>query len=166
MRILAYDPLVTSDYMMAHGAEPVSLQALLHTSDFVSLHCPLTTATEGLMSADAFAMMQPHAYFITTARGSIHDETALVAALRDGKIAGAGLDVWSKEPPAPNHPLLGFDNVIVSSHTAGVTHEARQNIATVAAEQIIDLFDGVRAPRILNPEVWDVFSERLERMFG
>jgi D-3-phosphoglycerate dehydrogenase len=75
-----------------------------------------------------FALMQPHAYFITTARGFIHDEAALLEALRNKLIAGAGLDVWAKEPPPPDHPLLGFDNVLASPHTAGVTREARANM--------------------------------------
>src|SRR5262249_56503547 len=73
-----------------------------------------------------FALMQPHAYFITTARGFIHDERALAEALRAKRFAGAGPDVWGKEPPAVDHPLLQFDNVIASPHTAGVTREARQ----------------------------------------
>ena len=78
--------------------------------------------------------MQKHAYFITTARGFIHDEKALEEALRAKQIAGAGLDVWSKEPPMPDHPLLQFDNVIASPHTAGVTKEARANMGKFAAD--------------------------------
>ena len=89
-----------------------------------------------------YALMKPTAYFITTARGFIHDEAALEAALRDKKIAGAGLDVWGKEPPASAHPLLRFDNVIVTAHTAGVTREARANIGRIAAEQMLDALDG------------------------
>ena len=78
-----------------------------------------------MIGAREFALMQPHAFFITTARGFIHDEAALFEALRDKRIAGAGLDVWAKEPPPPDHPLLQFDNVLASPHTAGVTKEAR-----------------------------------------
>jgi D-3-phosphoglycerate dehydrogenase len=166
MRVLAYDPFVSTEQMSRHGAEPVGLAELLAQSDFVSLNCPRTVATEGLIGAKEFALMQPHAYFISTARGGIHDEPALVTALRGGQIAGAGLDVWATEPPPPDHPLLGFDNVIASAHTAGVTHEARQAIAVMAAEQIIDIFDGKRPPRLLNPEVWERFSERLRGHFG
>ena len=81
-----------------------------------------------MIGAREFALMQPHAYFITTARGFIHDEDALLEALRNKRIAGAGLDVWSKEPPPPDHPLLQFDNVLASPHTAGVTNEARANM--------------------------------------
>jgi D-3-phosphoglycerate dehydrogenase len=110
--------------------------------------------------------MQPHAYFITTARGFIHDEAALLEALRDKRIAGAGLDVWAKEPPPPDHPLLQFDNVLASPHTAGVTREARENMGRIAAEQMLDTLDGKRPPRIINPEVWPDYIKRFERAFG
>ena len=107
--------------------------------------------------------MQPHAFFITTARGFIHDEEALYEALRDKRIAGAGLDVWDKEPPPPEHPLLQFDNVLASPHTAGVTKEARVNMGRIAAEQILDALDGKRPPRVVNPEVWPAYVKRFER---
>jgi len=110
--------------------------------------------------------MQPHAYFIHDARGFIHDETALLEALRDKRIAGAGLDVWAKEPPPPDHPLLQFDNVLASPHTAGVTKEARANMGRIAAEQILDALDGKRPPRLINPEVWPRYAKRFERTFG
>jgi D-3-phosphoglycerate dehydrogenase len=161
VRVLAFDPYISPETIIRHGAEPVTLPDLLRRADFCSVHCPLTAQTAGLIDAAAFALMQPHAYFISTARGGIHDEAALAAALAAGAIAGAGLDVWSAEPPPADHPLLAFDNVIASTHTAGVTHEARSTIARMAAEQIIDLFDGKPAPRILNPQVWDRFSRRL-----
>jgi D-3-phosphoglycerate dehydrogenase len=110
--------------------------------------------------------MRPDAYFITTARGFIHDEAALLEALRNQQIAGAGLDVWSREPPPPDHPLLQFDNVLASPHTAGVTKEARENMGRIAAEQMLDALDGKRPPRIINPEVWPAYSRRFERVFG
>ena len=110
--------------------------------------------------------MQPHAYFITTARGFIHDEDALLNALRHKAIAGAGLDVWAKEPPPPEHPLLQFDNVLASPHTAGVTKEARENMGRIAAQQMLDALDGRRPPRIINPEVWPRYVARFERTFG
>jgi D-3-phosphoglycerate dehydrogenase len=119
-----------------------------------------------MIGAAQYALMQPHAYFITAARGFIHDETALAEALAAKKIAGAGLDVWSKEPPPPDHPLLKFDNVIVSPHTAGVTVETRANMARIAAEQLLDALDGKRPPRIVNPEVWPVYATRFEQAFG
>jgi phosphoglycerate dehydrogenase-like enzyme len=96
-------------------------------SDYVSISCPLTKESRGMIGARQYAMIQPHAYFITTARGFIHDAVALEEGLREKRIAGAGLDVWAKEPPPPDHRLLQFDNVLASPHTAGVTREAREN---------------------------------------
>src|SRR5436305_5719620 len=101
---------------------------MLRASDYVSLSCPLRKHNRGMIGARQFSLMQPHAYFVTTARGFIHDEDALLEALRGKRIAGAGLDVWSKEPPAADHPLLQLDNVIASPHTAGITKEARINM--------------------------------------
>jgi D-3-phosphoglycerate dehydrogenase len=139
---------------------------LLQRADYVSVNCPLTAETRGMIGARQYALMQPHAYFITTARGFIHDEAALAEALREKRIAGAGVDVWAKEPPPPEHPLLQFDNVIASQHTAGVTHEARAHIATIAAEQLLEIFAGKRPPRLINPEAWPAFARRFERAFG
>jgi D-3-phosphoglycerate dehydrogenase len=119
-----------------------------------------------MMGAREFALMQPHAYFITTARGFIHDERALADALREKRIAGAGLDVWDKEPPGPDHPLLQLDNVIASPHTAGLTPEARHTMGRIAAEQMLACLDGKRPPRPVNPEVWPAYAQRFERAFG
>ena len=125
-----------------------------------------TNANETMPSATSRALMRPDAYFITTARGFIHDEEALERALRDGKIAGAGLDVWGKEPPPTDHPLMAFDNVIVTAHTAGVTREARANMGKIAAEQVLDALDGKPVTRIVNPLVWPDYAKRFERTFG
>jgi D-3-phosphoglycerate dehydrogenase / 2-oxoglutarate reductase len=166
MKVLAYDPYLSASEIAARGAEKVELDDLLRRSDYVSINCPLTRESRGMIGAREFSLMQPHAYFITTARGFIHDEAALLEALKEKRIAGAGLDVWSKEPPPPEHPLLQFDNVLASPHTAGVTKEARQNMGRIAAEQILDALDGRRPPRIINPEVWPYYSERFARSFG
>ena len=166
MRVLACDPYLSASEIRARGAEKVELEALLRQSDFVSVSCPLTQETRGMIAAREYAWMPRHAYFITTARGFIHDEEALYEALRDKRIAGAGLDVWDKEPPPPDHPLLQFDNVLASPHTAGVTKEARVNMGKIAAEQILDALDGKRPPRIVNPEVWPAYVKRFERTFG
>ena len=166
MNVLAYDPFLSATEMAARGGEKVELDALLRRSDYVSINCPLNNETRGMIGAPQFALMQKHAYFITTARGFIHDEAALEQALRNKQIAGAGLDVWAKEPPPPEHPLLQFDNVLASPHTAGVTHEARENMGRIAAEQVLDALDGKRPPRIINPEVWPVYVKRFEKAFG
>jgi D-3-phosphoglycerate dehydrogenase len=166
MTVLAYDPYLTADEMAARGGEKVELDDLLRASDYVSINCPLDKKTRGMIGAREFALMQPHAYFITTARGFIHDEAALLEALRSKSIAGAGLDVWSKEPPPAEHPLLQFDNVLASPHTAGVTREARANMGRIAAEQMLGALDGKRPPRLINPEAWPAYAKRFERAFG
>ena len=166
MKVIAYDPFLSAQEMAARGGEKVELDDLLRRSDFVSISCPLTKDNRGMIGAREFALMPPHAFFITTARGFIHDEAALFDALRDKRIAGAGLDVWAKEPPPPDHPLLQFDNVLASPHTAGVTREARVNMGKIAAEQILAALDGQRPTRIVNPEVWPAYARRFERTFG
>lgn len=166
MEVLAYDPYVDAEETRKRGARKVELGELLRSADFVSINCPLTEETRGMIGAGEYALMKPTAYFITTARGFIHDETALEAALREKKIAGAGLDVWGKEPPPAAHPLLKFDNVIVTAHTAGVTREARANMGRIAAEQMLDALDGKPVTRIVNPQVWPAYTERFERAFG
>jgi D-3-phosphoglycerate dehydrogenase / 2-oxoglutarate reductase len=166
MNVVAYDPYLSATEMAARGGEKVELDDLLRRSDYVSISCPLTKDNRGMIGAREYALMQKHAYFITTARGFIHDEAALAEALRNKQIAGAGLDVWAKEPPPPDHPLLQFDNVLASPHTAGVTKEARENMGRIAAQQVLDALDGKRPPRIINPEVWPAYVKRFERAFG
>jgi D-3-phosphoglycerate dehydrogenase / 2-oxoglutarate reductase len=166
MQVIACDPYLDHEAIAARGAVKVTLDELLRSADFVSINCPLDDETRGMIGAREFALMQPHAYFITTARGSIHDERALEEALRTKRIAGAGIDVWDKEPPACDHPLLQFDNVIASPHTAGVTREARANMGRIAAEQLIMTLDGKRPPRIVNPRVWPLYAKRFEQAFG
>src|SRR5712671_2483653 len=166
MKVIAYDPYLSAQEIAARGGEKVELDELMRRSDFVSISCPLNKDNRGMIGARQFALMQPHAFFITTARGFIHDEAALFDALRDKRIAGAGLDVWDKEPPPPEHPLLQFDNVLASPHTAGVTREARANMGKIAAEQLIMTLDGKRPPRIVNPLVWPAYAKRFEQAFG
>jgi D-3-phosphoglycerate dehydrogenase / 2-oxoglutarate reductase len=166
MQVLAYDPYLDADVVRARGAEKVTLDELMRRSDFVSINCPLTGESRKLIGAREYALMKPTAYFITTARGSIHDEEALEQALRDKKIAGAGLDVWEKEPPPAKHPLMKYDNVIVTPHMAGVTLEARARMGQFAAEQMLDALDGKPVSRIINPQVFADYAKRFERAFG
>ncbi len=166
MRVLAYDPYLTEAEIAARGAEKVTLDTLLRESHFVSINCPRNRETLGMIGAAQYALMRPDAYFITTARGGIHDEAALAEALTNRRIVGAGLDVWAKEPPEPDHPLLQFDNVLVSPHTAGVTHESRREMGRYAAEQILAVLDGKRPPRLINPEVWAAYRDRFARIRG
>jgi D-3-phosphoglycerate dehydrogenase len=166
MQVLAYDPYLSGDVVRARGATKVELDDLMRRSDFVSINCPLTRENRYMMGAREFALMRPDAYFVTTARGFIHDENALAEALAGKQIAGAGLDVWEEEPPPHDHRLMAFDNVLVSPHTAGATVESRENMARIAAEQVLDILDGKRPPRLINPEVWPAYRERFAGIMG
>ena len=166
MKVLAYDPYLSADEIAKKGAAKVGLDELLAQSDFVSVHCPRTDETFGMFTIDLFKKMKPSAYFINTARGGIHVEDDLVAALKAGLIAGAGLDVFLKEPAQPDHPLLSFENVIASPHIAGVTDGANYNMAKAAAEQWITILKGGVPPRLINPEAWPAYCRRFEQAFG
>jgi D-3-phosphoglycerate dehydrogenase len=166
MTVLAYDPYLTSEQIRERGATKVELSELLRRSDFVTLHCPRTRETMGMIGRAELALMKPTAFFISTARGGIHREDDLAEALRERRIAGAGLDVFLEEPPRPGHPLLTFDTVIATPHTAGVTEEALYDTAVATAEQWIAIFAGARPPRLVNPEVWVLYAERFERLLG
>jgi len=111
-------------------------------------------------------MMPSHAYLITTARGGIVDEEALADALAQGQIAGAGIDVWDVEPPPLAHRLLSFDNVVATYHTAGVTVDSRELMATWNAQQVVQILNGQYPPRLINPEAWNKFAQRFEKAFG
>jgi D-3-phosphoglycerate dehydrogenase len=165
-RVLAVDPYLDAATCKARGAEKVELAQLLAQADIVSLHCPLTRETRGMFGAAAYAAMRPGAIFLTTARGSIHDEAALHQALVSGHLAGAGLDVWEKEPPAADHPLLRHPAVIASPHTAGVTQESRGRVARMAAEAFIAAASGRVPPRLLNAQVLSRYAERWTAAFG
>lgn len=166
MRVAAYDPYLSAAEMAAHGVEKSELDTLMAGCDFVSINCPLTHETAGMIDARRLGLMKSGAILINTARGGIMDETALATLLKEKRIAGAGIDVWDKEPPALDHPLLALDNVLLSPHIAGVTVEARSYSARIAAEQVVDLLNGKRPPRLLNPEAWPLYQERFARIFG
>ncbi|GHA88210.1 hydroxyacid dehydrogenase [Modicisalibacter luteus] len=166
MRVIAYDPALDDATVAERNAKKVTMETLLAEADYVSLHCPRNDETLNLMDAVAFQAMKPGAAFITTARGGIHSEHALTEALQSGHLAGAGIDVWDVEPPALDNPLLAMQNVVATYHTAGVTHEARRNIACWAAEQIIHTLDGHVPPRLVNPQAWPKYAARYEALFG
>jgi D-3-phosphoglycerate dehydrogenase / 2-oxoglutarate reductase len=166
MQVLAYDPYIAAGDFRERGATPVSLDELLRQSDYVTIHCPFNAETKGLIGRRELGLMRPSAFLITTARGGIADEEALADALTAGQIAGAGVDVWNVEPPPLEHRLLSFDNVIATYHTAGVTVDSRHAMAQWNAEQLVQIFNGARPPRLINPEAWEKFSRRFERAFG
>ena len=163
MRVLAYDPYLTAAEFQERGATQVDLDTLLAQSDFVTVHCPYNAETRGMIGQRELALMPRDAFLITTARGGIVEEGALAAALETKQIAGAGVDVWNVEPPPLEHPLLTFDNVIATYHTAGVTVDSRHLMAQWNAEQLVHIFQGKRPPRLVNPEAWEGFAQRLRR---
>ena len=166
MTVIATDPNVDANTVAARGAKKVNLDELLTQADFVSIHCPRIPSTTNMINDAAFKAMKPGVIFITTARGGIHDEQALTAAMDSGHVAGAGLDVWDIEPPPCDHPLLARTNVVSTYHTAGVTSEARERVAKYASDQIVHLLAGNRPPRIVNPEAWPGYVKRFEKIMG
>jgi D-3-phosphoglycerate dehydrogenase len=166
LTILAYDPFLSAEECRVRGGEKVELDTLLARSDFVSLNGPLTKTTAGMFGAAQFAAMKRGAFFITTARGGMHDEAALAAALASGHLGGAGIDVFAEEPPRSSHPLLAFDNVIATPHSAGITAETTRDIAMSTADQWETIFAGRVPPRLINPAAWPTYSTRFEQTFG
>lgn len=137
------------------------LAPLLQESDFVSLHPELTEETRGMIGEAELRQMRRDAYLINTARGPVVQQAALVRALKEGWIAGAALDVFDPEPPPPASPLLELDNLILTPHVAGITVEARRDLAISAATQILQVLRGERPPHLVNPQVWGQVQERL-----
>ena len=143
MNVLVYDPYKSAAEIKAAGCEPVNdLDAALPRADFVSLHCPKTPETVGLINAARLKLMKPTAYLVNTARGGIVVESALHDALVEGKLAGAGLDVFEQEPPPVGHSLLELPNVIIAPHVAGVTREALDRMGEQTARNILSALDG------------------------
>jgi D-3-phosphoglycerate dehydrogenase len=160
IKVIAYDPYIKAEEIKTRGATKVDWLTVLSTSDFISVHCPRTEETLNMFDAIAFKAMKPSAFFVTTARGGIHNEKDLAIALSLGRIAGAGLDVWWEEPTPITNPLLKFDNVVASPHMAGVTREAMVNMGVQAAHQWIEIFKGKVPTRLVNPEAWEKYSAR------
>lgn len=143
MNVLVYDPYKSAEEIKAAGCEPVTnLEAALPRADFVSLHCPKTPETMGLMNAARLKLMKPTAYLVNTARGGIVVEAALHDALVSGKLAGAGLDVFEQEPPPIGHSLFELPNVIIAPHVAGVTREALDRMGEQTARNMLSALDG------------------------
>ena len=145
MHVHACDPYVDRALMEAAGCTVVDdLHSALPEMDAVTVHTPLNRETRGIIGAKELASMKPTAFVVNTARGGVVDEDALAGALEGNRIGGAGLDVFAVEPanPQPDHPLLAFDNVIVSPHCAGVTIESSMRMAEYSVRNVLDCFDG------------------------
>ena len=156
MRVVAYDPYVAA----SDQAELTSLETVLAQSDFVSLHPVLTPETRHMIDAERLVLMKPSAYLINMSRGGVIDEPALIAALRNKQIAGAGLDVFETEPPAPDNPLLHMPNVIGTPHGLGHADESLRRCAAMTEDNVLAMIDGRRPPHIVNPGVqWRILQE-------
>jgi len=153
LRVLATAPRTTAEVMAAHGVEKVDLDTLLTSADFISLHCPLTPETRHLIDAERLALVKPSTFLINTSRGAIVDEAALIAALRAGRLAGAGLDVLEREPPAPDNPLLAMENVEITPHAAYYSDDSLAYLQTSVAEEVARVLRGERPRSPVNPEV-------------
>lgn len=155
MAVHVYDPYVEPEEIHSAGCAAVGnfRAELLHT-DIVTIHCPLSTETAGLISKAELDAMQPSAMLINTARGGIVDEAALYTALTSGSIAGAGIDVFATEPTNPDDPLLSLDNVVLSPHCAGVTRESSSRTSRIAAQNVLNALDrSLSRDYVVNHEV-------------
>lgn len=142
-------------------AQFAELDTLVAQSDIVVLCCPLTPQTTGLMSRERIARMMPDALLINVSRGPVVDEAALVDALRRGRIGGAALDVFSTQPLPPDHPLLGFDNVLITPHMAGITEESMARMGQGAAAEALRVLAGQLPLNLRNPEAVEAYRRRL-----
>lgn len=157
MRILYYDVRRASPELEKEfGAKYVDLDTLLKESDIVSVHTPLTKETYHLINEEKLRKMKRGAILINTARGPVVDTNALIKALEEGWIAGAGLDVFEQEPLPPNHPLTRFKNVVLAPHAASATHETRLKMAELVAENLIAFYEGKEPPTLVNKDVLKV----------
>jgi glyoxylate reductase len=153
MRLLCHDSVRREAVEARLGCEFVPLERLLDESDFVTLHVPLGAGTQGMMGAAQFARMKSTAFLINTSRGPVVDEAALIAALRDGRIAGAGLDVYEHEPVDLRNPLLSMENVVTVPHVGSATEATRQAMVDLAVENALAVLQGKPPLTPVNPEV-------------
>jgi len=155
MRVIAYDPYLTEEKKDEYRDQAIfiGLEDLLSESDVISIHVPLTDQTRNLVGEAEISRMKPEAILINASRGDIVNETALVKALQNNKIAGAGLDVFSKEPVPADHALLKLENVILTPHSAALTRECVTRMATESAKCVIDVFAGREPPNVANRQV-------------
>lgn len=152
-RLIACDPFIQPAQVAHLGVEMVDMDTLFRESDFVTVNTPLNKHTEGLVGSHQFDLMKPSAYFINTARGPIVRHEALVRALREGRIAGAGIDVFPSEPPPKDDPLFEFDNVIVSPHALAWTEEIMRDNGDEACRAVLAVSRGETPGGVVNREV-------------
>jgi len=153
LKVLVCDPRLSKSEFADHEVEVVPIQELRRRSDFISIHVPLTPDTRHLFNLEAFHQMKSTAFIVNTSRGEVIDASALLRALDEGLIAGAGLDVLAKEPPDPNDPLILHPRTIVTPHAAFNSEESLEELQETAARQMADVLSGRLPPFVVNPEV-------------
>ena len=157
MEVIGYDPFVTAEQAALHGVTLAEVDDIIATADVITVHVPLNKATRGIINADNIGKLKPGVMLINVARGGVYDEAALAQALKDGKVAGAAIDVYETEPPAADNPLLSAPNTVLTPHLGALTAEAQLRVAEEACEQVVDVLAGrsaryaVNAP-LLTPE--------------
>jgi phosphoglycerate dehydrogenase-like enzyme len=152
---LAFDPFAKPEMAASLGVRLVGLEELLGQADFVSIHCPLTEQTRGLIGARQLALMKPGAYLLNTARGGIVDEDALFDTLKNRRIAGAALDCFAQEPVTAPHRFGELENVLLAPHSIAWTNELFRDMGQTACQVMVDLSLGVKPRGVLNPELFD-----------
>jgi len=153
MKILFYDVIPRPEMEKDLGAKRVDLNTIFKESDFVSIHVPLMKETYHLVNEEKLKLMKKTAYLINNSRGPVVDEKALYIALKEDKIAGAGLDVFEQEPTPVDNPLLKLDNVVVAPHISSASHETRSKMAEMVADNLVAFLEGRTPPNLVNPEV-------------
>ena len=157
MNVIGYDPFVTAEQAALHGVTLADVDKIIETADVITVHVPLNKATRGIINAENIDKLKPGVMLINVARGGVYDEAALAQALKDGKVAGAAIDVYETEPPAADNPLFSAPNTVLTPHLGALTAEAQLRVAEEACEQVIDVLAGrsaryaVNAP-LLTPE--------------
>jgi D-3-phosphoglycerate dehydrogenase len=160
MNIVAHDPYLDDDiFKMLNVGRKHELVELLRETDYVTIHAPLTPETHHMIDRNAFESMKRTAIIVNTARGSIIDERALIDALKNGKISGAGIDVLETEPPAKDNPLLGLGNVIVTPHIAWYSEESLKRDMVQGMDEVVNVLAGHRPRYIVNPEIFGMRNE-------
>jgi D-3-phosphoglycerate dehydrogenase len=149
-RVIVYDPLVASDVIEAVGAEPVALEQLLATADLITLHCLMNAQTRHILNSQSLANMKRGTLVINVGRGGLMDTEALIAALRNGQVAAAGLDVFETEPLPVYSPLRNMSNVVVASHLASVSARAMRVVRETSAQMVLKALRGERLENIVN----------------
>ena len=161
MQVMSFDPYVDPGTMAGTGIQMAdSMEDVIRNADFLSLHVPVTGETQGLMGKEQFALMKPTAFVVNTSRGEIIQETALVEALKSGQIAGAGLDVFEKEPPDAGNPLFEMENVIMTPHTAALSKDTVAKLAEGSAQNALSVLNG-KAPSFSGN--WDILQNKATR---